>query len=79
MLLPIARLVVGAEAVWFSLRLTKECESCPARFRYCVAALYVYNAGGRHFDPRGSHLSVAGKKCFLVPNRGSSNTVENIT
>jgi hypothetical protein len=69
---------VGAEVTWISLRLTKECESCPARFRYFVAAVYVYNAGGRHFGPRGRHLSAAGTKCCSVPNRGSNNTVQNI-
>jgi hypothetical protein len=64
----------GAVVTWFSLQLRKECESCPARFRYCVTAIYVYNAGGRHFGPRGRHLSAAETKCCFVPNRGSNNT-----
>jgi len=70
MLLPMAHLGRG-EVTWFSLRPTKECESCPARFRYCVAALYVCGAGGRGFGPRGRHLSTARTKSCFVPNRGS--------
>jgi len=76
MLLPMPHL--EGEVTWFSLRLTKEWESCPALCRI-VYALRIYNASGRGYGPWGRHLIAAGTKCSFVPNKGTNNTVQNIT